>query len=274
MRQAKHQDLRPGTTVDARGSAAYFNLVSSEYFRRYEEHSPGGYAFRVRKQRILELLDGCTGRVLDVGCGPGVLLPDLLDRGFEFWGVDAAPNMIKECHTSFGSEPQAHFSVGSAVKLDFPAGSFDVVISAGVIDHIRDYEQAIGEMIRVLRTDGVLIVAFPNFLSPYGWWRNYVFYPTVRVLRPLYYGLRRQPQPPALKSSATLHSPRGVRNLIERTGGEVAEVVHYNFNSVLSPLDEIFPVSTVWLAERMERLYAGWLKWLGSGFLVMARKKS
>src|SRR5689334_6159122 len=127
------------TASESSGSAPYFNLVSSDYSRRYEEQSPGGYAFRIRKQRLLELLEGCSGRVLDVGCGPGVLVPDLLQRGFEFWGVDAALKMIQECHQSFGENPKARFSVGNAVSIEFPAESFDVVICAGVIDHIRDY---------------------------------------------------------------------------------------------------------------------------------------
>jgi len=269
----RRQALNSDWGAEGSGSAAYFNLVSSDYFGRYEEQSPGGYAFRVRKQRILELLDGCGGRALDVGCGPGVLVPDLLDRAFEVWGVDAAPNMINECHKNFSQEPKAHFSVGDATEIDFPAGSFDVVICAGVIDHIRDHERAIAEMLRVLRIDGTLIVAFPNFFSLSAWWRNYVFYRTVRILRPSYYALLGRPQPPALGSLATLHSERAVRRVMERNRGDVSDVVYYNFNPVVSPLDEIFPATTVRLAERLERFRAGWLKRLGCGFLVKVRKR-
>jgi ubiquinone/menaquinone biosynthesis C-methylase UbiE len=260
--------------VNAQGSAPYFNRVSSDYFKRYTEHSPGGYAFRVRKQRLLELLDGERGRVLDIGCGPGVLVPEMLSRGFEFWGVDAAPNMIEECCKSFGDRARAHFSVGNATGLEFSPESFDVVISAGVIDHIRDYERAIGEMLRVLRKDGTLIVAFPNLFSPSAWWRNFVFYPVLRVLRPLYFGLLGRPQPPALSSCATMHSQRGVRKLIERNGGELCKVAYYNFNPLLSPLDEIFPRATVKLTKRLEQLSTGWLMWLGCGFLVKVKKRS
>jgi ubiquinone/menaquinone biosynthesis C-methylase UbiE len=260
--------------MKAQGSAQYFNRVSSDYFKRYTEYSPGGYAFRVRKQRLFELLEGEGRQVLDVGCGPGVLVPDMLSRGFEFWGVDAAPNMIEECYKSFGDVVQAHFSLGNAVEIEFPPESFDVVICSGVIDHIRDYERAISEMLRVVRKDGTLLVAFPNLFSPWAWWRNFVFYPALRVVRPLYFGLLNRPQPPALSSLATMHSQRGVSKLIERNGGEVCKVAYYNFNLLLSPLDELFPRTAVRLTERMEQLSTGWLRWLGCGFLVKVKKRS
>lgn len=270
--------IDPSEPSNAGGSAPYFNLVSSNYFSRYEENTPGGYAFRVRKERLLELLDASSERVqgrrvLDVGCGPGLLVPDLLSRGFDFWGVDAAPNMIKECQANFGNLPAAHFSVGDAVHLDFPEGSFDMVICAGVIDHIRDYRQAIAEMLRVLRVGGILLVAFPNVVSPVAWWRNHAFYPAVRALRPLYFGLIGRPQPPALSSVATLHSRKSAEDLIQESGGEVNTVVYYNFNPAISPLDEIFPRLTVWASERFERFRTGSLRWLGCGFLVKGRKR-
>lgn len=259
--------------IDSSGSASYFNLVSSDYYRRYEEQSPGGYAFRVRKQRLLELMDGCSGRVLDVGCGPGVLVPDLLDRGFEVWGVDAAPKMIEECHRNFQDVPQARFSVGNAVKMEFPADSFDVVICAGVIDHIRDYERVVTELLRVLRKDGLLVVAFPNLFSPWAWWRNFVFYPLLRRMRPFYCSLTGRPQPPALASMAKLHSERNVVRLIHKHKGDVAEVVYYNFNQLLSPLDEIFPQAAVRVAVKLEKWRCSVLRKLGGGFIVKVRKQ-
>ena len=101
-------------------SARFFDAVSPTYSQRYEEASPGGYAARVRKQRVLELLDKRGdpegGRLLDVGCGPGIMVDDALQRGYEFWGIDAAPGMIERCLKRYGDSGKAHFAMGNAVR--------------------------------------------------------------------------------------------------------------------------------------------------------------
>ena len=255
-----------------RGSVPYFDVVSSSYFQRYEEESPGGYAFRVRKQRLLELLDDQGGKVLDVGCGPGVMVEELTNLGFEYWGVDAAPSMIEECHKHFAQAPRAHFAVGDATRIDFPDGSFDTVVCMGVIDHIKDYELAVREMLRVLKPNGALLIAFPNLYSPGAVWRAYVFYPAIALFRPLYYRLVAKPRPPALKLFPKLHTPGGVCRLVQKNQGIVTSIVHYNFNQFISPLDEMFPRATLRLTARMERFRAGMLRWMGSGFIVKAIK--
>lgn len=254
------------------GSAPYFNVVSSSYFQQYEEASPGGYAFRVRKQRLLELLDGQGGKVLDVGCGPGVMVEDLTSRGFEYWGVDAAPSMIEECHKNFAQYTQAHFAVGNATHIDFPGETFDTVICMGVIDHIKDYELAISEMLRVIKPNGTLLIAFPNIYSPWAVWRAYVFYPLLALFRPLYYRIIGKPQPPALKLFPKLYTPGRVSSLIQKNRGTVTAIVHYNFNQLISPLDDLFPRATLRLTKKMERLRTGMLRWLGSGFIVKSKR--
>lgn len=254
------------------GSVPYFDAVSEAYAQRYDEKSPGGYAFRVRKQRLLELLHEDGGKLLDVGCGPGVMVEDLLRLGYELWGMDAAPSMIDECRKNFGRVEQAHFAVGNATHIEFPNESFDTVICMGVIDHVEEDELAIKEMLRVLRNQGTLLIAFPNRYSPWGWWRNFMFYPALRRIRPLYFGLRGRPQPPALSSRARLYSEKSARKLVKRYKGQVTDVVYYNFNQFLSPLAEIFPHLTVSVTRRLERYRSGSLRWLGNGFILKATK--
>ncbi len=267
------------------GSASYFNQVAEEYMARYDAETPGGYALRIRQQRVLELLDARGGKALDIGCGPGRMAPDLISRGYEFWGVDAAPAMIELCKQQFGSLPGTHFSVSDARKLLFEDNHFDCVICMGVIDRIGDWESAIAEMVRVLKPGGVLIISFPNLLSPYAWWKNFVFYPVVALLRFIYYRLRKRLQPPSLYNRV---NPRGHVSLLASfaklqalhvTTGFLAQremqgtnVVYYNFNMLLSPLDEIFPNVSLMLSDKLERLRFGRLRSLGAGFIIKARK--
>ena len=82
-------DGEPPATVE------FFDQSSEEYYRSYEENSPGGYALRVRREKVLKLFDKPGGKVVDVGCGPAVMTQAMLERGCSFWGVDPSPRMIE-----------------------------------------------------------------------------------------------------------------------------------------------------------------------------------
>ncbi len=253
--------------------AAYFDEVAVEYASRYAASSPGGHALRVRQQRTLELLQIRGGKVLDVGCGSGVLFGKLLDLGCEVWGVDPAPNMIEQCRMRFGNHTRVHAVVGDATSLPFPSDFFDAVTCLGVIDFIYADDSAISEMVRVVKKDGTILVSFSNLLSPYTAWRNFVFYPTVKLLRSAYHSLARRRPPSSLLSSVRrLYTARAVTELMSKHGATMTHVTYYYFNVFLSPLDEFFPHWALIVTEHLDRLRFGLLKWLGGGFVVKARK--
>jgi ubiquinone/menaquinone biosynthesis C-methylase UbiE len=145
----------------------YYDQVVAEYTAWYHTESPLGYALRVRQQRVVELLDQPGGRILDVGCGPGMLASELLYRGYEFWGIDASSGMIQQCRKQFGTVARAHFAVGDAVHLPFADEFFDVVVCIGVLDRLQANEAALKEMARVVKPNGTLVISFPNLVSPY-----------------------------------------------------------------------------------------------------------
>jgi ubiquinone/menaquinone biosynthesis C-methylase UbiE len=268
-------DVRPGQTrrdIAGAGSLPFFDAINASWLPRYDADTPGGYALRVRKQRVIELLDKRGGNLLDVGCGAGVMAQDAVTRGFRFWGLDGSPKMIEVCRATFARRPETHFLVGSATSLEFPDDFFDVVLCMGVIDHVADYPVAVREMLRVLRPGGQAIISFPNRHNLYSVWRNSVFYPLLRMLRKPYYALKGKPAPPALTSRATLFSERQIVRLFRDLGSEVRDVVYFNFNICLSPLDEILPHTATRIAEKLESRRSGTWRRLGCGFLVSARK--
>jgi ubiquinone/menaquinone biosynthesis C-methylase UbiE len=255
------------------GSALFFNQVAQNYASWYTARSPGGFALRVRRQKALELLGRTPGRILDVGCGPGVMTHQLLDRGWEFWGVDASPNMIGECYKRFENGSRAHFTVADAAQLPFATGFFDAVISMGVIDRLPSPAAAIREMARVVRTDGTLIIAFANLLSPYAAWKAYVYYPLIGRLRPICCRLAGRAQPPSLPSSLPkLYSVSAARKLLAQNRAKVSQVVFYNTNLFLSPLDELFPRWALRVTEGLECSTRRYVRFLGAGFLLKAQK--
>jgi ubiquinone/menaquinone biosynthesis C-methylase UbiE len=106
-------------------------------------------------------------RVLDVGCGTGYLLRVLArqyPQASELAGIDPAPSMIKAAAESAGDQ-RLRFSAGTAERLPYPDGSFDLVVSTTSFDHWSDQQAGLRECARVLLPGGHLVLA--DLFSPW-----------------------------------------------------------------------------------------------------------
>src|SRR5437763_514356 len=139
-------------------------MQSAEYetmFRVEETH----WWYRALHQLIFqtldrELPDWRSKRILDAGCGTGAILQRLgsYDRNV---GVDLAPEAISFCHKRGLPNAQQ----GDITALPFAENSFDAVICSSVIYHewVPDIDGAVGELQRVLRPGGLLLLNVPAF---------------------------------------------------------------------------------------------------------------
>jgi len=251
--------------------ANYFNKTAGNYFSWYKsDDSWLGYGFRIRKDRVLELFDRPGGKVLDVGCGPGIMAMELVKRDCDFWGMDLSLEMLKQGNKIFGPNRKVHFFNGTAENLCFSNNAFDAVISMGVIEFVNNDELAIKEMIRVLQPGGILIVAFISKYSPFRLWRDFVFYPPTYFIRRIYYKFAKRPRKPHIKQRT--YTEKSICKMLDQNHCRVTDIVYCNFNIFLPPLEHFFPRLCVSVSERLEHLCRGNLRWLGGGFIVKAKR--
>ncbi len=101
--------------------------------------------------------------VLEVGCGPGRLWGENLDRLPSDWALtltDLSPGMVEEAQGALATWPgRADCLVADAQKLPFPNATFEVAIANHMLYHLPSLDDGITELGRVLRPGGRLIAA-------------------------------------------------------------------------------------------------------------------
>ena len=96
-------------------------------------------------------------RTLVVGCGSGIEAAVLAQElGGEVRGIDLAAAFDPQAHA------WADLRQGDATALDADDGSFDLVFSYHVLEHIPQYRMALSEMHRVLKRGGTFMIGTPN----------------------------------------------------------------------------------------------------------------
>jgi ubiquinone/menaquinone biosynthesis C-methylase UbiE len=108
--------------------------------------------------------------VLDVGCGQGIDLAQLAMVGARAVGIDLTPRHVelaREHLAALGLE--ARVDQGDAESLPFQDGSFDRVISNGVLHHTPEIDVALREIVRVLRPGGEARIIVYNKRSFHYW---------------------------------------------------------------------------------------------------------
>ena len=115
---------------------------------------------RASIDRTLDRVPRASGlRVLDVGCGTGLLLDRIRSRqpDVELEGVELSPAMLARARERLGSS--ATLRVGSAHALPHPDGRFDVLTSSSMLhDVAHDHATVIREWLRVVRPGGTIVV--------------------------------------------------------------------------------------------------------------------
>jgi len=105
------------------------------------------------------------GRVLDFGCGNGIISRHLGKKGYRVTGIDVDAKAI-DVAKGLNKSELVDFQVGSPQGLQFPSDTFDAIICSEVIEHLTQPESLLLTLNKVLKQDGVLVVTVPNGFGP------------------------------------------------------------------------------------------------------------
>jgi ubiquinone/menaquinone biosynthesis C-methylase UbiE len=117
---------------------------------------------RRRRRLVLDALAPAAGeRILDVGCGPGFYLADVLERvgpsGF-LTGVDSSPPMLAIAAERCAEHANIELREGDATALPVADAAFDGALCVQVLEYVRDATGALAELRRALRPGGRAVV--------------------------------------------------------------------------------------------------------------------
>lgn len=162
---------------------AYARRAALGLEARYDYWQPANlFIYQSRERALLGLLTAAGAlplagrRVLDVGCGDGSLLRDLLRYGAraeELHGIDLLPERVASARRK---TPGAEVALGDAQALPYPDAAFDLVLGFTLLSSVVDAgarRRVAAEMARVTKPGGLIVV--------YDFWTN----PTNRDARPL-----------------------------------------------------------------------------------------
>jgi SAM-dependent methyltransferase len=189
-------------TCGAHGAAAYMEMAQE------------GGAARARAARRLSdrflRHEAARGDLLEIGCGPGFLLAELRDLGWNVTGVELSDYAVHHARETLHLDVR----LGSIDSLDLGESSFDAVFMGDVLEHLPRPVEVLERVHRLLRPGGVLLVAIPstmNLLSAKLGMQMYRSRGKFKTLRIPPYHLYE-------------YTPRTIRSLLERCAFHVAEV--------------------------------------------------
>ncbi|HEX9031329.1 MAG TPA: class I SAM-dependent methyltransferase [Streptosporangiaceae bacterium] len=144
-------------------------MIRDRDVQAFEERAPGyesGYLGRLHRDIVRRSVDltlahlTAPERVLDVGCGTGVLLGQLARRvpaAAGLTGIDPSAAVVALARAR-AADPRLRYVRAAAEHLPFPAAAFDLVVTTTSFDHWADQGAGLAECHRVLAPGGHLVL--------------------------------------------------------------------------------------------------------------------
>ena len=214
----------------------YYDKTSREYVQKWQDmdrQSTFNASFYFRKKIMETVLEMArvekNDRVVELGCGTGLVLRELLKKTGRVFGTDISPEMLKRVQDSTLKDKKViiaeNFLEADArhrdaevllmpngiSKLDLPKNYFDKMLSVEVLRYVDDLENALCNVAAVMKMDSRYIFTITNF------WSSSLF--------PVKFSIRKilglvKPQKELLQYFVT---ERSIRRYLKNAGLEVVE---------------------------------------------------
>jgi len=144
--------------------AVLSNLYNNSYYGgkkskfSYLIESWSLFAAKKRAQCLIKMHGSSSKklRILDIGCGRGVLLKAFRELGHDAYGLERADS-------PFSGEPFVH--CGTLEEMETSAESFDIIVLWHVLEHVEAPQDTLIQANKILNGDGSLFISVPNFGS-------------------------------------------------------------------------------------------------------------
>jgi ubiquinone/menaquinone biosynthesis C-methylase UbiE len=262
----------------------YYEGEARQYNKEFYLEKGGYPTLQYRHRYMLEMAlqldlptDAC---ILDIGCGPGEMVVDLMRHQWRVWGIDIAANMIaiaEERVQQAAAKNEVHLATGDIEQLTFADQQFDLVICSGVVEYLSGDEKWMREISRVLKPGGVLIINVTNRWALRKW--------TAPLIEPLKKSrflhrcmnfvkerILRRGKLHHFPFRPRVHSPKGFDRYLADHGYQKLDFRYFDFSVMVAPFDTLLGFVTVPIRKWMERFSHRNLVLFGTGYIVSARK--
>ena len=121
-----------------------------------------GKTHKVLRRIVADFIEA-EDTVLECACGTGLLSAVIAGKCRQLTATDFAPKMLKRTEKNCAAYNNVQFMQADILSLDFPDNSFDKVVAGNVIHLLDEPLKALGELNRVCRPGGLLII--PTYMN-------------------------------------------------------------------------------------------------------------
>jgi len=152
---------------------AYKRNTAKEYDQSRFQSLSGKMIHKIELSKVLNAISVNAIRddkILEVGCGTGRILTELLELGFNVDGLDASKYMLEELRKKIHSKNiNSKFFLSRSDKINCIDNSYDYVYCVRLLNQLESREcafETVKEMLRVVRREGSILIEFVNSLRP------------------------------------------------------------------------------------------------------------
>lgn len=146
-----------------------------DYYQKSIKVNPLQWFWHHRRfKNISQLIEPVKGEVLDIGSADGTFTEIIVNqsKALKIIGIDILESSVKYANRRFKKDKRMEFLVADAHHLPFESNRFVAVFCLEAMEHVFNPQKVLGEIKRVLKPNGYLIILVPtdSFLFNIAWW--------------------------------------------------------------------------------------------------------